>query len=162
MKRKPLLIIILTIMLIAMIPIPQHLKDGGSIEYKALIYRITKYRRLNDSSIEKGISIDILGMKVYDSMQPDIYESKESPKSNETQSRIIRVDGELYEDTGKESTLGPRCGNMDGEITSNTRPNEIPTFENQSNFEGRYGYQIIDENTIELLINDKWIVFKKR
>ena len=43
------------------------------------------------------------------------------------------VDGKLYYDTGKESTISGRCGVMDGEITSTVDGSEIPTKDNQSN-----------------------------
>lgn len=50
------------------IPIPLKLKDGGSIEYKAMLYSITKIHRLNHQSsvgYEDGWKIEILGIQVY-------------------------------------------------------------------------------------------------
>ena len=47
---------------------------------------------------------------------------------------MVMVDGKLYHDTGKESTISGRCGVMDGEITSTVDGSEIPTKDNQSNF----------------------------
>ena len=46
---------------------------------------------------------------------------------------MVMVDGKLYYDTGKESTISGRCGVMDGEITSTVDGSEIPTKDNQSN-----------------------------
>lgn len=40
---------------------------------------------------------------------------------------MVMVDGKLYYDTGKESTISGRCGVMDGEITSSVDGFEIPT-----------------------------------
>lgn len=76
-------------------------------------------------------------------------------------SRIVMVNGKLYYDTGKESNSS-RCGVMDGKITSNIEETKIPTVDNQSNFEGEYGYQYGLENTIEVCINDKWCIFEAK
>lgn len=73
---------------------------------------------------------------------------------------MVMVDGRIYLDTGKESYETARCGVMDGEITSEVDGSEVPTENDQSNFGTGYGYQRMDENTIELFINEKWIVFE--
>lgn len=69
-------IIIALITLILLVPIPFILKDGGSVEYKALIYKLTKVHRLNETSTtgyEKGWQFEILGIKIYDKVT---YEKK--------------------------------------------------------------------------------------
>lgn len=76
--------------------------------------------------------------------------------------KIIMVNGKLYYDTGKESTIKLRCGVMDGKIESNVDSKEIPKENNQANFDGNYGYQYGNENTIEVNIDDKWYVFETR
>ena len=51
MKNKKIRIIILVVLIIILlIPIPNRLKDGGSIEYKTLFYKYTKIHRLNEKS----------------------------------------------------------------------------------------------------------------
>lgn len=85
-----------------------------------------------------------------------------SGNSNMETERIVMVNGKLYYDTGKESTLDGRCGVMDGKITSNVGTTEIPTIDNQSNFKGEYSYQYGTENTIEINIDNKWIVFQAK
>lgn len=75
---------------------------------------------------------------------------------------MVMIDGRLYYDTGRESTIIGRCGNMDGEITSTVDGTEIPTEDNQSNFGSGFGYQYGPENTIEIYMNDKWMVFEYR
>ena len=73
---------------------------------------------------------------------------------------MVMVNGELYLDTGKESTVMARCGMMDGEITSQVPGNKEPTTDDQSNFGTGYGYQYgAIEGTIEIFMNDKWWVF---
>ncbi len=73
---------------------------------------------------------------------------------------MVMVDGTLYQSAGEASTVDGRCGNMDGEITSQTaNGTDAPTENDQSNFGTGYGYQAIGDH-IEVLIDDQWIVFK--
>ena len=47
MKNKSIIIIVIIIVLIILLfPIPNKLKDGGTIEYKALLYTITDYHKI--------------------------------------------------------------------------------------------------------------------
>ena len=75
---------------------------------------------------------------------------------------MVRVNNKLYYDTGRESTLSGRCGIMDGEITSTVDGTEIPMEDNQSNFGSGFGYQYGADDTIEIYMNEKWIVFEYR
>lgn len=73
---------------------------------------------------------------------------------------MVMVNGELYLDTGHESSVEVRCGMMDGEITSTVDGSEKPTKDNQSNFGAGYGYQYgATEGTIEIYMNDNWWIF---
>lgn len=74
---------------------------------------------------------------------------------------LVLVDGQLYQDTGRESTLTGRCGVLDGEITSAVSNQEVPFEDGQSNFGTGFGYQIGPEpGTIEVYLNEKWMVFE--
>ena len=74
---------------------------------------------------------------------------------------MVMVDNTLYQSTGEISTVDGRCGNMDGEITSQTaNGTDAPTENGQSNFGTGYGYQRIDDH-IEVLIDNQWIVFEQ-
>ena len=60
---------------------------------------------------------------------------------------MVMVDNTLYQSTGEVSTVDGRCGNMDGEITSQTaNGTDAPTENGQSNFGTGYGYQRIDDH----------------
>ena len=88
--------------------------------------------------------------------------SEYNSDSSEAWDRIpmVMVNGELYLDTGKESTVMARCGMMDGEITSQVDGSKAPTMDNQSNFGTGYGYQYGPiEGTIEIKMNGKWWIF---
>lgn len=73
---------------------------------------------------------------------------------------MVMIKGELYFDTGEVSTA-VRCGNMDGEISSSVAQTAVPTEDNQSNFGSGYGYQFAPKDTIEVCINEQWIIFEK-
>ncbi len=81
-------------------------------------------------------------------------------ETSTTDKKLVMIDNKLYYDTGKVSEAGPRCGVMDGRITSHTEENLIPTENNQSNFEGDYEYQYGLYGTIDFAIDNKWITFK--
>jgi len=68
MKKKNLIIILVVILIVMLIPIPFKLKDGGSTEYKALLYNVTKIHRINHQSstgYEDGWKVEILGIQIY-------------------------------------------------------------------------------------------------
>lgn len=75
---------------------------------------------------------------------------------------MVMVDGTIYVDTGRESTVTARCGTMDGEITSSVDASEIPSEEGQSNFGSGFGYQYGVGDTIEVYMNEKWWVFEAK
>ena len=78
---------------------------------------------------------------------------------------MVMVDNTLYQSAGEVSTVDGRCGNMDGEITSQTenghgRANRERPVQLRH---GRYGYQWIVFDGIHIadgLIDNQWIVFK--
>lgn len=73
---------------------------------------------------------------------------------------MVMINGRLYMDTGRESTMEGRCGMMDGEITSEVDGSKKPTEDNQSNFGTGYGYQYgAIEGTVEIYMNGKWWIF---
>lgn len=75
---------------------------------------------------------------------------------------MVMINGKLYYDTGRENTADGRCGIMDGEITSTVDGSEIPTEDDQSNFGSGFGYQYGADDTVEIYMNEKWVVFEYR
>ena len=67
-KRKVILIIITVILIILLLPLRKDmLWDGGSVEYKAILYKFTKVHRLaNNGGYYEGVEIDFLGIKIFD------------------------------------------------------------------------------------------------
>lgn len=71
--RKKVTTILAILIIIMLTPIPMRLKDGGSVEYKAILYKITRIHRLNEQyegGYENGWNISILGMQVYNKTIP--------------------------------------------------------------------------------------------
>lgn len=75
---------------------------------------------------------------------------------------MIMVNGQIYYDTGKESTIEARCGVMDGKIEESVESWEKPIKDNQSNFGIGYEYQYGIEGTIDVVIDGKWVIFEVR
>lgn len=75
MKKKILIAVIVIILLVLLVPIPMRLRDGGTIEYKALIYTISKVHRLNHNSksgYDNGLIIKIFGKEIYNNVPNNI------------------------------------------------------------------------------------------
>lgn len=66
MKRKIAVAVIIVIALaILLVPCRIQYKDGGSVEYKAVTYSVTKYRRRET----RGWKIEILGITLRDDLE---------------------------------------------------------------------------------------------
>ena len=69
MKKKLALIVTGVLLLACLFPIPNHLKDGGTVEYQALLYTVSKVHRLNEEGAEKpyqeGTIVKVLGVELY-------------------------------------------------------------------------------------------------
>ena len=71
MKKKILIAVIVIILLVLLIPIPMRLKDGGTIEYRALIYTVSKVHKLNHNSAsgyENELIIKRFGKEIYNNV----------------------------------------------------------------------------------------------
>lgn len=96
MKKKIIILVIFVIVLaILLIPIPTKLRDGGSIEYRALLYSVTKYHELVPASENgeeqylDGTSVKILGMEVYNSKEKATVENNENIVGNENNTETV-------------------------------------------------------------------------
>ncbi len=79
MKKKVLIVIIVVVLFISLFPIRSQLKDGGTVEYKALVYKISKVKRLISieemeqvgkiKEYDRGIIIEILGFEIYNNVK---------------------------------------------------------------------------------------------
>lgn len=90
MKNKSIIIIVIIIVLIILLfPIPNKLKDGGTIEYKALLYIITDYHKIapeeNEKEYLEGVKFEILGFEIFNSLEEkeEKIDKENIKKSNE-------------------------------------------------------------------------------
>lgn len=72
-KKKLIVALCVIVMLVLFVPRVYALKDGGSKEYTALTYRITKVHSMNPVESEEefatGTIIEIFGREVYNSVE---------------------------------------------------------------------------------------------
>lgn len=126
-------------------------KDGGSTEYYGLGYKVIRYVNLTVEKDTEVVKTDF-GTWFMKSSFPELTDVIP----------MVRIEGRLYLDTGKESDIEARCGVMDGKITSTVEPFEKPTQDNQSNFGSGYEYQFVNDNSIDIYMNEKWIRFENK
>ena len=73
MKKRNVAIVCILLAIILLIPIPLRLKDGGTVEYEALAYSVSRVHRLASVKAEKeyeeGIIIKVLGIEVYNDVE---------------------------------------------------------------------------------------------
>lgn len=93
MKKKSIIIIsIVVVLAILLFPIPRKLNDGGTVEYRALLYTITDYHKLiletdeSESGYIEGIKIEILGIEIFNSL-----DEKESFAKTEERVKLADV-----------------------------------------------------------------------
>lgn len=74
MKKKVIIGVCILLAVILLIPIPMHLKDGGTIAYNAILYRIEKVHRINPEAVIEddyieGTIVRIIGIEVYNDVE---------------------------------------------------------------------------------------------
>lgn len=80
MNKKIMVVgLIVVILLILFFPIREQLRDGGTVEYKALVYKVSKVKKLiSIDEMEKegkikeynqGIIIEIFGFEIYNDVK---------------------------------------------------------------------------------------------
>ena len=68
MKSGVLMIVSFLLAAVLLIPIPMRMKDGGSVEYRAILYKVVDVRRIDAQSPDgyiDGTVVEVLGMEVY-------------------------------------------------------------------------------------------------
>lgn len=105
MKKKLIIGIIILILLIVLIPIPDHLNDGGTVEYKSLIYKVSKVHLRSETYHEDGLKIEILGKEIFNNIKAKLIE-KDPPFSEE---KLGNMALEYFFKTTPEWTLDPNA-----------------------------------------------------
>lgn len=67
MIKKIVLRIVVAVAIVLLIPLPTHYKDGGTVEYKAILYSVTNYHSIrSEGGFYTGVEVKICGFVVYD------------------------------------------------------------------------------------------------
>ena len=79
MKKKVLLAVVIVVSIILLFPTRNQLKDGGTVEYQSLVYKISKVKRLipeeqaekegKVKNYDRGIIIKILGFEIFNNVK---------------------------------------------------------------------------------------------
>lgn len=76
MKKKATIIICVLLAIILLFPIPSQLKDGGTVEYRAILYKVyvvhsfaTREEQEKGKEFNEGIIVDILGFEVFNNVK---------------------------------------------------------------------------------------------
>lgn len=78
-KKKLLITVIIVVSIILLFPTRNQLKDGGTVEYQSLVYKISKVKRLipeeqareegKVKNYDRGIIIEILGFEIFNNVK---------------------------------------------------------------------------------------------
>ncbi len=80
MKKKIVIGIVVFVMLVLLVPIRLQMKDGGSVQYKAMLYTVTKYHQstLKENLEDEGIiesgycvgwGVEVLGLEIFNNVK---------------------------------------------------------------------------------------------
>ena len=69
LKKHIIIGTVLVILAMLLIPIPRYLKDGGTVEYNALLYSVHQVHSLNlDGGYNVGTRVRVLFWEVFDNV----------------------------------------------------------------------------------------------
>lgn len=79
MKKKVLVAVVIVVSIILLFPTRNQLKDGGTVEYKSLVYKISNVKRLipeeqaekegKVKNYDRGIIIEILEFEIFNNVK---------------------------------------------------------------------------------------------
>lgn len=75
MKKKAILIMAVLLAIVLFFPIPLRLRDGGTVQYKAILYTVSDIHSLatieeqeSGKEFNEGIIIEILGFEIFNNV----------------------------------------------------------------------------------------------
>lgn len=177
MNKKIMICVVITMAIILLFPIPLSLKDGGSVEFKAILYSITKYHQINpevDGGYVNGIEIEILGKKILDTRTrkaETITMTEERTKLEDLEikaegidtTKLVKFNDTLY---GKSYALIDYAGDMSksiGKIDFLIEEEYLPIIEGETNCQEFYGANVLEvnEKSMILNVNNVAVLFEK-
>ncbi len=170
MKKKNIIIIVIIVMLVILLfPIPNRLKDGGTVEYKALLYTITDYHKIalerGKTEYLEGMKIEILGFEIFNSL-----EKKEETTFTNNEERIklkdlkitekdvdatklVKFNNVLY---GKSNGLIDYAGDLNksiGKINMFIGEEYLPQLDGETNCKELLNCNVLEANEISMVLN---------
>ena len=168
MKRRAAIVIICIILLICLVPMPGRLKDGGSLQLSALLYKFTKYHQINqysDTGYIEGVGLEILGMKVLDTRKiPEKTENSqidvvvhyqdisEIKQDNIDKTKLFKFEGAVY---GESFDLIDYAGTGEviGKIEKLIDSRYIPKINGETNNEALVGGLVCEKTDKSVIVN---------
>ena len=75
MKKKAIIIVCVLLAIVLLFPIPMRLRDGGTVQYKAISYTVSDVHSLATieeqeagKEFNEGIIIEMLGFEIFNSV----------------------------------------------------------------------------------------------
>ena len=66
LRKRVTLVVVIILALVLLVPIPIAYYDGGTVEYRAVLYSVIDYHAINGEGYDTGIGIKVLGMTIYE------------------------------------------------------------------------------------------------
>lgn len=151
MKKKIILIVVIVIALILLLPIPMKLKDGGSIEFQALLYTVTKYHKLDESAENgyvDGIGIKILGMEIFNNTKD--FETQTETRERRKIKDVKIVNSKVLEANEKTMVLNINNEAVLFEAAVGDKINEISNNDNKEHYS--FVGTILEETTTYMIV----------
>mgnify|MGYP000889095219 FL=1 len=65
-KKRIIIVIVIILALVLLVPTPIAYYDGGTVEYRAILYRVIDYHKLKANGYDTGIGVKVLGTMIYE------------------------------------------------------------------------------------------------
>ena len=132
--------------------------DSKYVE-KAINYQSKQKRHswLKWGAVAACLCLVLVAVFIISTLFPTITDNEAQIGAIADNAAFIMVDNRLYKDSGEVFDIPVSVG-QDGQITSSC--DNVPTENNQSNFGTGYSYQYGENDSIYVLLEDGWHVFK--
>ena len=154
---------------ILLFPIPRKLNDGGTVEYRALLYTITDYHKLiletdeSESGYIEGIKIEILGIEIFNSLdeKESFAKTEERVKLADVKidtkeintKKLVKFNGTLY---GKSNALIDYAGDFNksvGKINFLINEEYMPQLDGETNCKELVNCDVLEYNEKSMVLN---------
>lgn len=168
MKKKKLIVLLIISVFVLFMPIRFRLLDGGTIEYKAILYKVSKVNKIinNNDMIgyAKGVEVEILGNKIYDTVKEYVV-SNDKVLLDEVDGITMYIKDNtltdigctvVIQDTNKDNIFG-NWYRFDKKI--NGKWQELKPIIDNYGFTAM-GYKVNEDGIIEFKIDWEWLYGK--